>query len=61
MMLCVRDSSPHMDVTPIRHRAFRLTKLQRLLDRAIERGRHELALRILEQATMEMGNIYVQQ
>lgn len=44
---------------PIRHRAYRLAKLQSVLDGALKRGNEWLALKILEQAAKEMGNYYV--
>lgn len=50
-----------IDVTPIRYRAFRLAKLQSMLDRALEREQFKLAAQILEQAAKEMGGIYVRQ
>lgn len=43
----------------IAHRAYRIQQLQRILDRAMDRGDHRLALKTLEQAAKEMGNCYV--
>ena len=43
----------------IAHRAYRMRQLQRILDRAMDRGDYRQALKTLEQAAKEMGNWYV--
>ena len=43
----------------IAHRAYRMRQLQRILDRAMDRGDYRQSLQTLEQAAMEMGNWYV--
>lgn len=43
----------------IAHRVYRMRQLQRILDRAMDRGDYRLALKTLEQAAKEMGNWYV--
>lgn len=42
----------------IAHRAYRMRQLQRILDRAMNRGDLQRALQTLEQAAKEMGNRY---
>lgn len=43
----------------IAHRAYRMRQLQRIFDRAWDRGDYRQALQTLEQAANEMGNWYV--
>lgn len=43
----------------IARRIYRIRRLQRILDQAMERGDYRLALKTLEQAAKEMGNWYV--
>jgi hypothetical protein len=44
---------------PVANRAYRLRVLQRLLDRAEERGNLVGALKLMEQAAKECGDVYV--
>jgi hypothetical protein len=47
-----------LDEIPIAHKAYRLRRLWRMMERAEHKGNITLVLQILEQAAKEMGDVY---